>query len=170
MRAFAAPAYRLRTSSLPLRVTLTGFLAFMALGELTGLVIEARHTGFTPSGIADYYLGNEAELQFPKELPVLIENSHFHGFVVPLVLLVLTHVLFMSDLSDRTKVGVTALAYGTALVELASPWLVRYAGADFAWMKLAGSVLFHATFLFLIAFPLWECWFARAVPPDDGVF
>ena len=122
MRAFSNGALRLRASSLPLRVTLSGFLLFTAIGEITGIVMDAAHTGFTPSGIARHYRGYEAELQFPKEFWVLIENTHFHVFIVPLVLLVLTHLLFMTGLSERTKVGVTILAYTAALVELASPW------------------------------------------------
>ncbi len=162
--------YRLRTSSLPLRVTLTGFLLFTAIGEGSGIVMDALRTGFTPTGIAHYYRGFETNLQFPKEFWVLIENTHFHVFIVPLVLLVLTHVLFMTDLSQRSKVGITLTAYSAALIELASPWLVRYVAAGFAWLKLGGSVAFHASMLYLIVLPLYECWLAPPGEPDDEPF
>ncbi len=167
MRDFMSPVYRLRTSSLPLRVTLSGFLLFVAIGEVSGLVMEGLHTGFTLTGVARYYRGFEAELQFPKEFWVLIENTHFHVFIVPVVLLVLTHVLFMTRLPDRAKVAVTVVAYAAALVELTAPWLVRYVSAGFAWMKLGGALVFHATMLVLIVLPAYEAWLApRGEPPD----
>jgi hypothetical protein len=154
-------------TSLPLRVTLTGFLVFTAIGELSGLLMEGLHTGFSPTGIAKYYRGAEAELMFPKEFWVLLENAHFHVFIVPLVLLVLTHVLFMTRLSDRAKVGITLVAYAAALLELVSPWLVRYGAAGFAWLKLFGDLVFHSTMILLIVVPFYEAWFAPVQKPSD---
>lgn len=167
MRAWIQTGYRLRTSSLPLRVTLTGFLIFTAIGEATNLVMEALHTGFRPEGIVHYYRGYEAELLFPKDFRVLLENAHFHAFIVPVVLLVLTHVLFMTRLSERAKIGITVVAYGSALIELVSPWLVRYLAAGFAWLKLGGALAFHASVGVLLLLPLYESWLAPVEEPAD---
>ena len=153
--------YRLGTRSLPLRVSLSAFLGFVAIGEISGIVMSALHTGFTPSGTARYYRGLEAEMAFPKEFWTLIENTHFHVFIVPIVLLILTHLLFMTRMTERAKVTITLIAYGAALIELLSPWLVRYVAAGLAWLKVGGSLVFHATMIVLIVVPLYEAWFRR---------
>lgn len=158
MKSFSEPGARLRSSSLPLRVTLSGFLLFALLGEVTGIVMDALHTGFTPTGIARYYRGYAPDMMFPKEFWVLIENTHFHIFIVPLVLLVLTHIVFMTRLSERAKVAITIVAYSSSLVELAAPWAVRFVAASFAWAKLAGALVFHSSMLFLILWPLLDAW------------
>jgi hypothetical protein len=161
MREFADSRW-LRTSSLPLRATLTGFLLFVGLGYVTNFTLFAWKTGFTPSGIAHYYRGDEAQLQFPKEFHELLENTHFHIYIVPVVILVLTHVFFMTTWSERSKLVVTLLAYAAAAADLAGPWLVRYGGAGFAWWKLVSSLVYHATLLFLVVVPLRETWWGLA--------
>lgn len=170
MRDFA-DSRLLRTSSLPLRATLTGFLLFVGLGYASNFALFAWKTGCTPSGIARYYRGDEAQLQFPKEFHELLENTHFHIYIVPVVILVLTHVFFMTSWSDRSKLAVTLVAYGAAAADLAGPWLVRYGGAGFAWWKLVSFGVYHAALLFLVLVPLWETWWGRAPelgPPDSG--
>lgn len=157
----------LRTSSLPLRVTLTWFLLFVGIGYATNFTMLAWRTGFTPAGVAAYYRGDEAALRFPKELRELVENFHFHVYIVPVVLLVLTHVFYLTAWSERGKLRVTHLAYVAALADLVAPFLVRYAGAGFAWWKLVSSTVYHGTLFFLVLLPLYECWAggARGVPP-----
>ncbi len=164
MKSFSTSRF-LRTSSLPMRVTLTWFLAFVTVGYASNFALLIWKTGLTPEGIAHYYLGYEAAMQFPKEFHELLENTHFHIFIVPVVLLVLTHVFYMTTWSERSKLRVTSLAYGAALADLAAPWLVRYGGAGFAWWKLASTLTYHAALLFLVVVPFWETWFAP-VPPD----
>ncbi|HVP28340.1 MAG TPA: hypothetical protein VMW35_04175 [Myxococcota bacterium] len=166
MKVFANDRY-LRTSSLPLRVTLSWFLLFVGLGYATNFAILAWKTGMTPTGIALYYRGDEAAMQFPKEFHELLENLHFHVYIVPLVLLVLTHVFYMTTWSERAKLRATMLAYTAALADLAGPFLVRYAGAGFAWWKLGSACVYHATLFFLVLVPLWETWFGR-VPVLEG--
>jgi hypothetical protein len=151
---------QLRTSSLPLRVTLTGFLLFLLAGYASNLALLAWKTGFTPAGVAAYYLGDASGMRFPKELHELLENTHFHIYVVPMVLLVLTHVFFMTPWSERARVAVTILAYGAAALDLAAPWAVWSLGAAFAPLKLFSSVLYHATLFFLVGACLYETWWA----------
>jgi len=157
MKAFQNGRY-LRTSSLPLRVTLTWFLVVVGLGYATNFTMLAWKTGMTPAGIAAYYRGDETAMQFPKELRELVENVHFHVYIVPVVLLVLTHVFYMTAWTERAKLRVTNLAYVAFVADLVAPFLVRYASADFAWWKLASTTLFHGTLFFLVLVPLYECW------------
>ena len=166
MRAFANGRL-LRTSPLPLRVTLTGFLLFVLAGYASSLAILAWKTGLTPAGVAAYYLGDDSGLRFPKELHELLENAHFHVFIVPMVLLVLTHVFFMTSWSERARVALTVLAYGAAALDLAAPWIVWGGGAAFAPLKIGSSLLYHGTLFFLAGACLYETWWAP-LPPADG--
>jgi len=159
LRAFAN-GRQLRTSSLALRVTLTGFLLFVIAGYASNLAMLAWKTGMTPAGVAAYYLGDASGMRFPKELHELIENTHFHVFIVPMVLLVLTHVFFMTPWSERARVAVTVFAYGAAALDLAAPWIVWSGGAAFAPVKVASSLLYHAALFFLAGACLYETWWA----------
>jgi hypothetical protein len=158
-----------------MRVTVTGFLLFVAFGTVTNLALLSWKTGFTPTGFSHYYRGfeppllSDAETRYPKEFRELLENAHFHVYIVPVVLLVLTHLFFMTPWSERTKVGITALAYGAALADLVAPWLVRYGGEAFAWWKTLSSLTNHAALLFLLGVCFYETWLRR-IPsaPIDG--
>jgi len=154
----------LRTSSLALRATLTGFLLFVLVGYASNIALLVWKTGFTSAGVAAYYLGDESGMRFPKELHELLENTHFHVFIVPMLLLVLTHVFFMTGWSERARVIVTILAYGAAAFDLATPWIVWSCGAAFAPLKLFSSVLYHGTLFFLVGACLYETWWAPLPP------
>lgn len=169
MRQFVG-AGRLSRSGLPIRVALTGFLVFVGIGYATNLGLFAWKLRFSPTEIARYYRGYEpppgsdAEFRYAKEFHELLETTHFHIYIVPTVLLVLTHVFFMTGFGPSTKIAVTVFAFAVAAADLAAPWLVRYGGAGFAWWKLLSSAGYHAALGFLWATCLWECWLAR--PPS----
>jgi len=58
------------------------------------LALSAGRIGISPAAIAAYYRGGSGEMSFPKELWQLMEEAHFHLFSIPIVLLILTHLLF----------------------------------------------------------------------------
>ena len=164
MKVFATGRW-LRTSSMSLRATLTGFVLFVLVGYVSNLAILLWKTGGTPAGVAAYYLGDESGLRFPKEMHELLENLHFHVYIVPMVLLVLTHLLFMTRWSERAKVGVTVLAYGAAALDLAAPWIVWSGGAAFAPVKIFSTAVYHGTLFLLAGVILFETWLA---PPASA--
>jgi len=162
---------RLRNTSLPVRLTLSWFLVFVVVGFGTNLAILLWKTGLTPDGIAHYYRGFEPppgsmeDLHYPKEARELLENLHFHVFIVPMLLLVVTHVFFMTRASERIKVLTTTLVYAAALADLAAPFLVRFVGEGFAWWKIGSSLLFHGALLHQSFFCLYDAW--STPPPAD---
>lgn len=159
MKVFAAGRW-LRTSSASLRATLTGFVLFILVGYVSNFAILVWKTGFTTAGVAAYYLGDDSGLRFPKEMHELLENLHFHIYIVPVVLLVLTHLLFMTRWSERAKVAATVFAYAAAALDLGAPWIVWSGGAAFAPIKLFSSAVYHATLVGLALVILWETWLA----------
>lgn len=139
----------------------------MLAGYGSNLAMLVWKTGMTPAGVAAHYLGDDSGTRFPKELHELLENTHFHVFIVPMVLLVLTHVFFMTSWSERSRVVVTGLAYGAAALDLAAPWIVWSGGAAFAPLKIGSSLLYHATLFFLAGACLYETWWAPLPAGDE---
>jgi len=165
---------RLRNASLPVRVTFTGFLLFVLIGFGTNFAIDAWNTGLTPDGIAHYYRGFEPppgsmeDLHYPKELRELVENLHFHIYLIPMLLLVVTHVFFMTRFSQAAMVGSTVVLWLALLGELGGPFLVRYAGPGFAFVKLGSSLAFHGALLLQSAGSLWDAWATPEPAPPSA--
>lgn len=174
MQVFARRGFQLRTASLETRVAYTGFLVLTVLGLAT-LVALSMRVGVTPGAIAAYYRGADSELAFPKTFWQLVETSHFHLFTVPVVMLILSHLLFGTPTSTRLRVALTIATFAGASLEVLSPWLVRYIAGAFAYALLAGWILLAAgaalivtiTVLSMWASERWVRWFA-APPPEDG--
>lgn len=138
MRQFAAKGFRLGSSNTDLKLTYAFFLGFTFLGLLSLAALSLGRIGFTPEAIATYYRGSDSEMKLPKEFWQLMEVSHFHLFTEPTVILILTHLSFATGLVRRNRVLLCVGAYGGSALEISGPWLVRYGGAGFAYLLLAG--------------------------------
>ncbi len=170
MKAFASPGYRLTSASTNLRRVLGFFLLIcMLLGLVTNIVMTYQQTEFTPLGISRYYRGSgkpaEDPLVFPKSAQELLMNSHFHLFMMLLVLLVLCHIFYMTSAPEGVKKALTAISFVSLLVEIGAPWLIRYVSPGFAVVMLIASLLLVLSVLALALTPLYEIWFRpREVP------
>jgi hypothetical protein len=172
VQVFARRGFQLRTASLETRVAYTGFLALSVLG-LASLVALATRAGTTPSAIATYYRGDDSELAFAKTFWELVETSHFHLFTVPVVALIISHLLFGTATSSRTRVGLTVVVFAGALLDAIGPWLVRYVAGGCALALIAGWVLLASgaaavvlvTLLSMWAPERWLGWLSS--PPED---
>ena len=169
MQVFARRGFQLRTASLETRVAYTAFLVLTALGLATQIALSLR-VGLTPEAIATYYRGSDSELSFPKSFWQLVETSHFHLFTVPVVVLILSHLLFGTPTSVRLRVALTLATFTGALLEVAGPWAVRYVAGPCAfgliagWLLLAGgaAAILIVTLLSMWAPESWVRWFASA--------
>ena len=175
MRNFSRPGFQLRRAPLEIRIAYTGFLVLTAFGVVTLLALSAGRIGFSPASVATYYRGGESEMSFPKTFWQLMEESHFHLFSVPTVLLILTHLLFAGPASLRLRVGLTIGTYAGAFLEACGPWAVRYVSASCAYALLAGWALLAGGCTLIIGLTLgsmWgpETWFATrpAGPRSKG--
>jgi hypothetical protein len=160
VRAFKKSGY-LRHASREAKFTYTWFLLLTALGTLSMIALSAGRVGLNPSDIATYYRGGDDELSFPRTFWQLVEVSHFHLFSVPVVLLVLTHLLFGTGATSWIRMGFTASSYVGALLQLVGPWAIRYGSAHFAWMLLLGWLLLTGSMLLLIGVSLAAAWGSR---------
>ena len=164
MQTFARRSFQLRTASFETRLAYTGFLVLIVPGLVTLLTLSAGRIGVTPAAIARYYRGGESETSFPKAFWQLVEVSHFHLFSVPVVLLILSHLLYATRVSSRTRVVLTLGTFSGAFLEALSPWAIRYWAAEFAYALLLGWLLLGGGALAMVALSLWSMW----RPDRDG--
>ena len=143
------------------KLIITYFLLFMLAASAFSIFMSWERTRLTPSGAAAYYRGDEARMMFPKDRLELIETTHFHLFITPVIVLTVGHLFLMSAWSRRWKAIVITSAFGYAALDTAKPWLVRYVAPEFGVLAPINSALFGATMLLCILVPLYEIWFLK---------
>jgi hypothetical protein len=171
MQAFARRGFQLRTASLETRVAYTGFLVLMLPAVATLLALSFGRMGFDPQAIAMHYRGGESEMSFPKTLWQLVETSHFHLFTIPVVVLILSHLLYGTPASARLRVWLTAMTFTGALLDAVGPWAVRYLAAGFAYVLIVGWMFLGGGCLLMVALTLVAMWRPQRLaspPPQDG--
>ena len=166
MHVFIKSGYRLARTSLETKIAYSGFLGLMLPGIASMVALSVR-VGLTPHAIAAYYRGGDGELSFPKEFGQLMETAHFHIFSLPIVLLVLTHLLFATGCPPRLRLVISVASFLGAILEIGSPFAVRYWSADFAITVLIGWILLSAGMLAAVLFSLWALWVPDA-PEETG--
>jgi hypothetical protein len=164
MRNFQGRGFQLRTASLEIRVAYTAFLVLMVPGVASLLVLSFGRVGLAPDAIAAYYRGGDGEMSFPRTFWQLLEVSHFHLFSVPVVVLILSHLLYAAVVSSRLRMVLTVVTFAGALLEIAGPWAVRYVAGGFAYALLAGWFLLGGGMATIILLTLVAMW--RPEPPD----
>jgi hypothetical protein len=143
------------------KLIITYFLVFMLAASAFSIFMSWERTRLTPSGAAAYYRGDEARMMFPKDRLELIETTHFHLFITPVIVLTVGHLFLMSAWSRRWKAVVVTSAFGYAALDTAKPWLVRYVAPELGVLAPINSALFGATMLLCILVPLYEIWFLK---------
>ena len=143
------------------RLVATYFLIFMLLAAAFSIFMSHQRTRLDSQGAADYYRGNEEAMMFPKEAYELIETTHFHLFISPLIYLTTAHLFLLSAWSRRWKTFVITSCFVYVLFDIAKPWLIRYVAAGFGALAPVNSALLGATMLVCIAVPLYEMWFLK---------
>src|SRR5207302_5561380 len=102
MREFASPASRAGALPRPVKVLYTAFCAFTVVGLLSciglydGVVRFGART--TPAELYDHLV---TYYQRPISAQRLLEVTHFHLFSMPLYLLVVGHLFFLTGVSAR---------------------------------------------------------------------
>ena len=159
MREFASTKYRLKSAPLWQKRLYTACLGFMLLGLVTSAAFGWTKTGLSAQAIADYYRGNPKQMKFEKTAQELLEVTHFHAFTMPIVLLVLGHLFFLSDWPAGLKRLVIVVAAVAALLSVLTPWAIRYLHPAWAYVKWAAGYALGASMLCLIMVPIQEMWF-----------
>jgi hypothetical protein len=133
-----------------MRWTLGATCVLLAGFWITNFVIFVSRLGWTPGSVASYYRGSEAEFRAPRTAGAMLEVTHSHLAMMALVMLLLTHLLIFAPYSRRAKLWMIGVAFGSALFEEGSGWLVRFVDAGFAWLKLASFWALQGILAFLL--------------------
>src|SRR4249920_4261015 len=104
--------FKLRDSDRHVRLLYTFFLLLMLAGFTFSFFWAHSMTGLSPSGIADHYRGSDATFGEPMSFRELAEVTHFHLFTMPVVLMILVHVLYLTSASSMLKVITTWMSFG----------------------------------------------------------
>ncbi len=96
--------------------------------------------------------------RFEKSPRQVMEATHFHIFVVPILLLIIAHLYIMCEQKRSFKVGIIITAFGSTMLHLLAPILVRFASPVFAHLVFPSSMLMAMTWIYLTTWPVFEMW------------
>ena len=77
-----------------------------------------------------------------------------------MLLFFLSHLLSLCEMSERSRIVLYSLSFGSFMLTFSLPWLIVFVWPGFAWGFAPSIVTFLASLLLLITFPLREMWFA----------
>ena len=143
------------------RLIMTYFLLFMLAAAALSIYMSLERTGISKAGAVAYYQGDEEQMLFAKEKAELIETSHFHLFMMPIVFLTTGHLFLLSAWSGRWKTLVVSASFAYMALDIAKPWLIRYLSAEWGVLAPINSALLGLTMLLFIFVPLYEMWFMK---------
>lgn len=163
MRVYAQREYKLFQMNAGMKWMTALFLLLILGGYFTGLLMGVLKAGWGKEALVNYYCGNEAMGLYPKSALELLEISHFHLLSMPVVFLIVAHLIMMTSLGIYFRLSMIVFGFLGMILDLVSPWLIRYAGAGFAWVKLAGGAVFGVSLLGMIFLELFEMFFKKDV-------
>ncbi len=138
------------------------FLVFVLVGHITFVLMSVYRVGAGYDQIVHHYRGDEGQgeetMAFPKEPIELLEVTHFHAYIEGILLLVLAHLFVAVPLSTGFKRSVMGLAFGSTLLELASPWLIRFVAPQFAFGQMAAWIVMAISYIPLTLVPAYYLW------------
>jgi hypothetical protein len=158
MRYFGNTEFDLRSVPQAMKLIITGFLGFMLAGYFLNLVMTISTIGLTYGSIVSYYLGSKTELAFPKTYRYLLEVSHFHLFIMPLILLTVSHLFLFTSWPARRQTPFIVAAFVAMGGQVLLPWLIRYGHRSFALLKTPTDIVMTVSFVTMAGLPLLEMW------------
>ncbi|TXK93343.1 hypothetical protein BMR02_15375 [Methylococcaceae bacterium HT1] len=133
------------------------FLGYILLLWISNGLMYFHKMDLTPVSVVNYYLGSEQDFTQPKSYQSMLEVSHYHVFSMGLLVLTLTHLMIMTNLSVLVKIWLSALVYLSAIADEVAGWLVRFVHPDFAYFKIASFLMLEislATLIILVSISL----------------
>lgn len=165
MRNFSSSSFRLRAASFEIRLVYTFFLVLILGGLATTWVFQFQRIGFNYQRIVAYYLGGEMQGQifFPKNLNVLLEETHFHTFMMSVIFLILSHLFLATSVGRATKLFFILITFFSHAADIGSTWLIRTQSSSFAYLLMMSWIGLWLGYLGMILIPAYEMW----VPTDS---
>lgn len=159
------------------KIFFTFFLFIMSIAIGLGFLNYYERTGLSAQKTIRYYCGDKEEevdtplsdeenrvkleegLFFPKSYRELLEVTHTHIFSIPIVLFILSRILAMTHTREGLKIVIYGISFMGVILNLAAPWLIRYASPHFVITFTISNILLILSFGAYIFIPLYEMWF-----------
>lgn len=160
MKNFASSSFRLGDASLEIRLVYSLFLLFVLGGLVTTWILQFQRIGFGYERITAYYLGGEIreQISFAKNFNVLLEETHFHTFMMGAIFLILSHLFIATSVRRSLKWSIILLTFFSNFFDIASVWLIRYISGHFAYLLMFAWIGLSLGYVEMIFVPLWEMW------------
>ncbi len=150
----------------PARVLYTIFAGFTFAGLLSSVALYDRIVAFSAHATPqDLYARLVEHYTSATALPALLDTTHAHLFTLPVLLLVVGHLYFLTGASANTKITVIAIATAATLVHLLAPWIIYATNGAFAsgvLYPLSGGALL-LSYSGMLAAAVWEMWRKPAI-------
>lgn len=137
------------------------FLGYILLLWISNGLMYFHKMNLTPASVISYYLGSTEDFTQAKSYQSMLEIAHFHVFSMGLLVLTLTHLMIMTNLSVLVKVWVSGMVYVSAIANEAAGWLVRFVHPHFAYFKIASFMVLQISLVSLIALVSISLLYAR---------
>ncbi len=153
---------RLSRQTLSVKVLITMFLVMIAIAHVVAILQVHSRTQFDREKTITYFRGNPDDpdsLQLPQSYGAMITISHAHTFSQTMMIGLVGLLFALTSLGEKVKAGGIIAAFLSSLLSNGSPWLVRYAGPEWALLlEVSGAMLMasFATMLFFILRDLWS--------------
>jgi len=133
-----------------MRVTLTASLVFLSAFWVTTAALFFSKMNLTPTAVAAYYRGSEANFTPPRTFGAMLEVTHGHLPVMALAALLLTHLYIFTRESERIKIFAILAFFAAAFFGEAAGWLVRFVHPAFAWLKITAFIALEVSMAYII--------------------
>lgn len=157
-----------------MRLALSFFLIFILLGLASSIALYHQQFDFSSEDAATHYRGTDLnqgggqlndpdnlEMHVQKSYRQLLEVTHFHLYIMPIVYLAVVHLYFLSTRPEWEKVLMTILTYVGLLGEIVAPWLTRYAGAAWSNTFWVSGTLITVTTVWMCLICMLEMWWPQ---------
>lgn len=138
-----------------LKLIVVFFLLYVIVFWLTNALLYFHKMGLTYQSVVDYYLGTEEKFLQPRSYQGLLEISHFHLFSMGILMLTLTHLLLFVPLHPKWKALLICLSFGSAFLNEAASWLIRFVHPWYAFLKIASFLTLQVTLLVVMGYTLF---------------
>lgn len=91
-------------------------------------MLQLQRIGFSYERIVAYYLGGEinGQISFAKNFNVLLEEAHFHAFIMGITFIILSHFFIATSVRRGMKYLMNLLTFFSSTLDMGCVWLICY--------------------------------------------
>ena len=150
----------LSEANLSFKMLISLFLVAVGIGYIFGLIHIYTDVGFSYTGIATHYRGEDGNGALPPELAFsqLIHVHHIHLFSLAMLFVLIGTIFTLTNLPEIVKTVFVLIPFLGMFLDFTSFWLLAFKSSIFAASAMVFGGLMAASFFLIIGRPLYEMW------------